>query len=262
MGILNATPDSFSDGGLYDDQERAISRAEQMVKDGADVIDIGGESTRPGHTPVSIKDEIDRVVPIIEGISQHIDVPLSIDTYKAETAEAAVKAGAHLINDIWGAKKNPEIASVAAQYHVPIILMHNREDQQYELFMRDVLHDLYESITIAKKAGVRDDQIILDPGIGFAKGFKEDMEILRNLDQIVGLGYPVLLALSRKRLIGTALNLPVGERIEGTAAANCFGIQKGCHMIRVHDVKEMSRAAKMTDVILGKDECYGQDLYQ
>lgn len=262
MGILNATPDSFSDGGLYDDRERAISRAKQMMKNGADLIDIGGESTRPGHTPVSIEDEINRVVPIIEGISKQIDVPLSIDTYKAETAKAAVKAGAHLINDIWGAKKDPEIASVAAESQVPIILMHNRENQQYDSFMRDVLHDLYESITIAKKAGVRDDQIILDPGIGFAKGFKEDMEILRNLDQIVALGYPVLLALSRKRLIGTALDLPVDERVEGTAAANCFGIQKGCHMIRVHDVKEMSRAAKMTDAILGKGECNGQDLYQ
>ena len=262
MGILNATPDSFSDGGLYDEREKAVSRAKQMVQDGADLIDIGGESTRPGHTPVSIENEIKRVVPLIQEISQTVNIPLSIDTYKAETADAAIRAGAHLINDIWGAKKNPEIATVAATHKVPIILMHNRENKQYDSFVRDVLNDLYESITIAKKAGVEDNQIILDPGIGFAKGFKEDMEILRHIDEIIALGYPVLLALSRKRLIGSVLNLPVDERVEGTIAANCYGIEKGCHMVRVHDVKQMSRAAKMTDVIIGKGKLDGQDLYK
>ncbi|MBS4210824.1 dihydropteroate synthase [Bacillus sp. FJAT-50079] len=252
MGILNTTPDSFSDGGRYNTREIAIEHARKMVADGADIIDIGGESTRPGHTPVTAEEESERVVPVIETLAQTIAVPLSIDTYKAETAHRAIAAGAHIINDIWGAKKDPEIANVAAQHHVPIILMHNRDNQNYDVFIRDVLHDLYESITIAKKAGVNDDQIILDPGIGFAKGYNEDIEIMKNLDKIVSLGYPVLLALSRKRMIGTALDLPVEERIEGTGAANCFGIQKGCHMIRVHDVKEMSRMAAMTDVLIGK----------
>lgn len=249
MGILNVTPDSFSDGGNFVETKSAIDHAKQMVQDGADIIDIGGESTRPGFFPVSARDEISRVVPAIQQLTDTIDVPLSIDTYKAETAKASILAGAHIINDIWGAKKDPEIANVAAELNVPIILTHNRENMDYDSFMRDSLYDLYESINICKKRGVRDDQIILDPGIGFAKTYEQNIEMMQNLDKVVGLGYPVLLGTSRKSMIGYALGLPVSERMEGTGATVCFGIMKGCQIIRVHDVKEMARMAKMMDVL-------------
>ncbi|CAM4247350.1 dihydropteroate synthase [Lederbergia lenta] len=257
MGILNATPDSFSDGGQYNAPDFAVAHAKQMIKDGADIIDIGGESTRPGHDPVSIEEEVNRVVPIIKAIAENAAVPISIDTYKAETARRSILAGAHIINDIWGAKKDPEIADVAAEYNTPIILMHNREQRNYDVFIRDVLNDLYESISIAKKAGVADEKIILDPGIGFAKDFAENLEMMKNLDKLTALGYPVLLATSRKRMIGTALDLPVEERMEGTGATVCFGIQKGCHIMRVHDVKEISRMAIMMDALMGKGEKNG-----
>lgn len=254
MGILNITPDSFSDGGLYNHHTLAVNHAEEMVANGADIIDIGGESTRPGHEPVTVEEEIARVVPIIEALAMKVNVPISIDTYKAETAKWAANAGATMINDIWGAKKDPEIATVAAETGLPIVLMHNREDRNYSSFVRDVLNDLYESISIAKKAGVADEQIIIDPGIGFAKDYEENLKMMANLDKIVGLGYPVLLATSRKRMIGTALNLSVDERMEGTGATVCFGIQKGCQMVRVHDVKEISRMAQMMDTLMGKGE--------
>jgi dihydropteroate synthase len=257
MGILNVTPDSFSDGGQFFKNEQAIDHARQLEEDGADILDVGGESTRPGHHPLSAQDEILRVIPVIETIAKDITIPISIDTYKAETAKQAIEAGAVIINDIWGAKKDPEIASVAADYDVPIILMHNREERNYQCFIRDVLQDLYESITIAKKAGVKDEQIILDPGIGFAKDFEENILMMKNLDKLVGLGYPVLLATSRKRMIGHALNLPVDQRMEGTGATVCYGIEKGCHMVRVHDVKEMCRMAKMMDVLVGKGDSNG-----
>ncbi|WP_018663712.1 dihydropteroate synthase [Heyndrickxia acidiproducens] len=261
MGILNVTPDSFSDGGNFFKQDAAVTHAFQMVEDGADIIDIGGESTRPGHQPISAEKELERILPVIRAIAGKVDAPLSIDTYKARTADEAITAGAHIINDVWGAKRDPEIAAVAAKRHVPIILMHNREQQDYQNFMRDALYDLYESINIAKKAGVGDDQIILDPGIGFAKGLKEDVEMMRNLDRLVALGYPVLLAPSRKRMIGHTLGLPVDERMEGTGAAICYGITKGCQLVRVHDVKEISRMVKMMDVFIGKGETNGQDYH-
>ncbi|REJ19146.1 MAG: dihydropteroate synthase [Caldibacillus debilis] len=252
MGILNVTPDSFSDGGLYNELDKGLAHAAEMVNDGADIIDIGGESTRPGHTPVPAEEEIRRILPFIEEMSKRISVPISVDTYKAETAERALKAGAHIINDIWGAKKDPEIADVAARYEVPIILMHNRDNMDYESLMRDVLYDLYESINIAKKRGVRDSQIILDPGIGFAKTYEQNIEVMKNLDKISALGYPVLLGTSRKSMIGHALNLPVSERLEGTGATVCYGIMKGCDIVRVHDVKEISRMVKMMDILTGK----------
>ncbi|MEK5388862.1 dihydropteroate synthase [Margalitia sp. FSL K6-0131] len=257
MGILNVTPDSFSDGGKFIDKEKALFHAKEMVSDGADIIDIGGESTRPGHEPVSAKEEIARIFPIISALSKEISIPISIDTYKAETAQKALEAGAHIINDVWGAKKDPEIADVAAEHDVPIILMHNRENRDYTNFIRDVLNDVYESISIAKKAGVRDENIILDPGIGFAKDVKENIEMMKNLDKLVGLGYPVLLATSRKTMIGQILNLPPHERMEGTGATICYGIDKGCQLIRVHDVKEMSRMAKVMDILAGKGEYDG-----
>lgn len=252
MGILNVTPDSFSDGGKFNFLDKAIEHAIQMVENGADIIDIGGESTRPGHTPLSLEEELERVLPVINAISKRVNIPISVDTYKAEVAKQSLEAGAHIINDIWGAKKDADMAKVAAEYQVPIILMHNRRERNYQEFFRDALNDLYESIMIVKNAGVKDEKIILDPGIGFAKNYQEDIEMMRNLEKLVGTGYPVLLAPSRKRMIGNTLDLPVGERLEGTGAAICYGIQKGCQMIRVHDVKEISRMAKMMDTLLGK----------
>lgn len=257
MGILNVTPDSFSDGGKYNHLENAVTHAKQMIADGADILDIGGESTRPGHERISEEEEINRVVPAIEAISRKIRVPISIDTYKSKVAKSAVDAGAAIINDIWGAKEDPEIADVAAETGVPIILMHNRNDRNYSNFIRDVLNDLYESISIAKKAGVSDEQIILDPGIGFAKDLKGNLEMMRHLDTLVSLGYPVLLGTSKKSMIGGVLDLPVSERTEGTGATVCYGIQKGCQIVRIHDVKEMSRMAKMMDAMIGKGEYRG-----
>ncbi|MGJ7913681.1 dihydropteroate synthase [Neobacillus sp. LXY-1] len=257
MGILNVTPDSFSDGGRFNVIEMAIEHAKEMVANGADIIDIGGESTRPGFTAVSLDEELERVIPVIEAIAQHVQVPISIDTYKAEVAKQALKAGAHIINDIWGAKADDQMATVAAEFDAPIILMHNRHDRQYSMFVRDVISDLFESITLVKNAGVKDHNIILDPGIGFAKDYQENLMMMQNLDKLTMLGYPVLLGTSRKSLIGQALNLPVSERMEGTGATVCYGIQKGCQIIRVHDVKEMSRMAKMMDALMGKGDQIG-----
>lgn len=252
MGILNATPDSFSDGGSYNEVEAAIRHAVEMVKEGAHIIDIGGESTRPGFAKVSEEEELKRVVPIIEAVSNEVNVPISIDTYKAEVAKRAIEAGAHIINDVWGAKAEPKIAEVAAHYDVPIILMHNRDNMNYRNLMSDMIFDLYESVRIAKNAGVRDENIILDPGLGFAKTMDQNLEVMRNLEQLHVLGYPILLGTSRKSFIGHVLDLPVDERVEGTGATVCLGIQKGCSIVRVHDVKEMDRMTKMMDAMLGK----------
>lgn len=256
MGILNANPDSFSDGGKFNEKERALKHAVEMIENGADIIDIGGESTRPGYVEISVEEELERVIPIIELLSKEIDVPLSIDTYKGEVAKQAIEAGAHIINDIWGAKKDGNMAAIAAKKNVPIILMHNRDNQTYSSFIEDVLADLADSIIIAKSAGVSDHNIILDPGIGFAKDLSQNLEMMRGLDKLVEMGYPVLLGTSRKSLIGNVLNLPVSERVEGTGATVCYGIEKGCQIIRVHDVKEMKRMATMMDALIGKGK-YG-----
>lgn len=252
MGILNATPDSFSDGGIYNNIEAALKRAKEMVEEGVDVIDIGGESTRPGATYVEAEEEINRVIPIIKAIKKELVVLISIDTYKSQVAEEAIKAGADIVNDVWGLKKDKNMAKIIARYDVPCILMHNRDERPYENLMRDLLEDLYESIDLAKKAGIKQDKIILDPGIGFAKNYEENLEVMNNLEKIVALGYPVLLAASRKRMIGYTLDLPVDQRLEGTLATTVIGIMKGCHMIRVHDVLENKRAALMTDKIIKK----------
>lgn len=257
MGILNMTPDSFSDGGRYNAVDTALERARQLIQDGADIIDVGGESTRPGYEQISSEEEIERVVPIIEFLAQEVNVPISIDTYKADVARAALKAGAHIINDIWGAKADPDMAKVAADTGAPIILMHNREAKPYQDFMRDALNDLYESIQLVKGAGVKDEKIILDPGIGFAKTLEENLLMMRNLRIITSLGYPVLLGTSRKSMIGHTLQLPVEERVEGTIASVCLGIQQGCSIMRVHDVKENARAARMMDAMLGKVKVNG-----
>lgn len=254
MGILNVTPDSFSDGGNYHHVERAVSHALEMVENGADIIDIGGESTRPGFEPVPLEEELQRVLPIVQAVARAVNVPISIDTYKAEVAKQALQAGAHIINDVWGAKADATMAAVAAEFQVPIILMHNRKHRDYQFFVRDVFQDIFESIALAKQAGVKDEMIIVDPGIGFAKDHLENVEMMRNLDKLVSFGYPVLLGTSRKSIVGNVLKLPVDERVEGTGATVCYGIQKGCQFVRVHDVKEISRMVKMMDALMAKGE--------
>lgn len=249
MGILNVTPDSFSDGGSYDSKEKAIQQAIKMEEDGADIIDIGGESTRPNHQPVSLEEEIDRVIPIIKAIREYTNLPISIDTYKAETAKQAIEAGADIINDIWGAKREPEIARVAAQYNVPIILMHNRSNKNYTDLIHDMKIDLKESIDIALDAGVQEDKIVLDPGVGFAKTAEDNLIVMNQLEQFVRMGYPVLLATSRKRFIGGVLDLPAEERDIGTGATTCLGITKGVQMVRAHNVKVNVELAKMMDAM-------------
>lgn len=252
MGIVNVTPDSFSDGGRFYDLDRAVEHAKQLVADGADIIDIGGESTRPGAEKVSLEEELRRVIPVVKAVAQEVDVPISVDTYKAEVARQAIEAGAHIINDVWGAKADEKMAEVAAFYDVPIILMHNRHDLQYRDLISDMISDLMESVAIVKRAGVKDENIILDPGIGFAKTFEHNLEIMRRLDEFAKLGYPLLLGTSRKRFIGRVLDLPVDERVEGTGATVCFGIAKGAHIVRVHDVLPIARMAKMMDAMIGK----------
>ncbi|MET1013236.1 MAG: dihydropteroate synthase [Paenisporosarcina sp.] len=252
MGILNVTPDSFSDGGQFDAIEKAIVHAKQMVNDGAKIIDIGGESTRPGHEPVSVEQEIARVIPVIKALSKELDVMISIDTYKAEVAEQAILAGAHIINDIWGAKKEPAIVDVAAKYQVPIILMHNRNNTEYTDFWNEVRSDLEGSVQLAKDAGVAEEHIWLDPGIGFGKTTEQNILMMQHLSDLSELGYPVLLGTSKKSMIGNVLNLPVTERLEGTAATVSYGVMHGCHIMRVHDVKEIVRTVKMMDVLTGK----------
>ncbi|KFL42958.1 dihydropteroate synthase [Lysinibacillus sp. BF-4] len=252
MGILNVTPDSFSDGGNYTSVAKAVAQAKKMVAEGAKIIDVGGESTRPGHVEISEEEEIARVVPVIEALVREVHAVISIDTYKANVAEAAIKAGAHMINDVWGAKADARMASVAAQYNVPIILMHNRDNTDYKYFWLEVHKDLQQSLAIARAAGVPDAHIILDPGIGFGKTTAQNIKMMQHLPDLVAMGYPVLLATSRKSMIGNVLDLPTAERLEGTMATVVYGIDRGCHMMRLHDIEPMRRAMKMTDVLVGK----------
>ncbi|EFM10859.1 dihydropteroate synthase [Paenibacillus curdlanolyticus YK9] len=259
MGILNATPDSFSDGGRYDTVQAAVERAKQMVAEGADILDIGGESTRPGYVPVPEEEEIRRVVPVIHAIRQALPhIPLSIDTYKPETARQSLAAGAHIINDIWALRHDPRMAVAAAEFECPVILNHNRPDRNYTNFVGDVIADLQESIRIAHAAGVRDDRIWLDPGIGFAKDYDENIAMMGRLTDLAELGYPVLLGTSRKGFIGQALGgVPSHERVEGTAATVSIGIMQGCGIVRVHDVQAMKRVSLMTDAIVYRDRGKG-----
>lgn len=250
MGILNVTPDSFSDGGRYNTKDLAVKHALQMMEDGADMIDIGGESTRPGHIPVEEQEEIERVVPVIEAIHREAPhIPISIDTYKSGVAKEALKAGAHIINDIWGFKADQRMAEVAVEFDCPVILMHNRHDRNYDNLLEDVANDLLDSVEIAVEAGVKKEMIILDPGIGFAKDYTENLKVMQSLDQLTMLGYPMLLATSRKRFIRTALDLEVDEVAFGTAATVAFGIAQGCQIVRVHDVRDMKRTAQMCDAM-------------
>lgn len=251
MGILNVTPDSFSDGGLWDHPDKAVEHALRMAADGADIIDIGGESTRPGHKPVGLEEELSRVLPVIESIHRAAPhIPLSIDTYKAEVARQAIAAGAHIINDIWGCKADPEMAAVAAAADCPIILMHNRQERDYTNLSVDMSADLKESIDLALAAGVKPANIILDPGIGFAKDFNENLQAMMLLDGLTEFGYPLLLATSRKKFIRTVLDLPADDVVEGTAATVAFGIAQGCQIVRVHDVSLIKRTVKMCDAML------------
>lgn len=251
MGILNITPDSFSDGGSYTSVERAVQQAHRMMEEGADIIDIGGESTRPGHAPVSEEEELARVIPVIEALQQQLPhLPLSIDTYKAEVARQSLAAGAHIINDVWGGMADPAMFAVAATANCPYILMHNRHDMDYTELVADVKTDLQRQITLARDAGIQRDNIILDPGIGFAKNADHNLELMSRLDELAELGYPMLLGTSRKRFIRTVLNLPADDVVEGTTATTAFGIAQGCQIIRVHDVKPNKRVAVMCDAML------------
>ncbi len=250
MGILNVTPDSFSDGGKWNDRDRALRHVEEMVEQGADLIDVGGESTRPGYTPVGEEEEIARTEPIIRAVKEHFDVPVSLDTWKAEVARAGIQAGADLINDIWGLKKDGEMAEVIAESGLPCCLMHNRQNVEYHSFMQEVAADLAETIRLAEEAGIGDDRIILDPGVGFAKSCEQNLEIINCLEELKVFGYPLLLGCSRKSVIGLTLDLPLEQRLEGTLATTVVGVMKGCMFVRVHDVRENVRAVRMTEAIL------------
>lgn len=279
MGILNITPDSFSGDGLIttpsgNDQPveeaeipaLALAQAQLFVEAGADILDVGGESTRPGSQPVTEQQEMQRVLPVIEALVSNLDIPISVDTYRAAVADAALQAGANMVNDVWGFKADPDIAHVAARHHVPVVLMHNRSSWAnaeikerlggryigipYEDLIADIQRELLESVAIAQAAGIPDEHILLDPGIGFGKTVEQNLELLDRLDEIRALGYPVLFGPSRKSFIGYTLDLPPDQRLEGTAAAVAIGIDRGGDIVRVHDVEYMARVARMTDAIL------------
>lgn len=252
MGILNITPDSFSDGGRFNRIEKALEQAYLMAEEGADIIDIGGESTRPGHTPITIEEELTRVMPVISTLKKDnsFKIPLSIDTYKAAVAEQALSAGVEMLNDIWGLKKDRSLGRVAAKYRVPVCLMHNRHSTVYADLIPDIIQELEKSIDFAHRAGIEDDKIIVDPGIGFGKDLQQNLDVMRHLQLFCGLGYPLLLGTSRKSMIGKTLDLPVDDRLEGTLATIVYGIIAGADIVRVHDVKQVRRAAAMTDAII------------
>jgi len=283
MGILNVTPDSFSGDGLlaspdsppakgegWGGVEAAVEQARSFLASGADILDVGGESTRPGSEPVDAKAEMARVIPVIQALSKEFPGALiSIDTYKSAVAEAAFQAGAHMLNDVWALRADPALAGVAARYNAPVILMHNRSNPttfevrqqlgnayigaEYDDLIEDVRRELMDSVRLAEKAGIDSSRVILDPGIGFGKTVEHNLELIRRLDEIRALGYPVLLGPSRKSFIGYTLDLPPDQRVEGTAAAISVGITRGADIIRVHDVEHMVRVARMTDAILRKD---------
>lgn len=262
MGILNVTPDSFSDGGRYNSIDTALYQTEKMLSEGMDIVDIGGESTRPGYTMISDEEEIQRVVPVIEAVKSRFDVPVSLDTYKYRVAEAGISAGADLINDIWGLKYDSgEMAAVIADSGLPCCLMHNRRDTDYNSFFSDVTEDMRKTLEIAEKAGISREKIIADPGVGFAKSYENNLEIIDRLDQFRSeTGLPVLLGASRKSVIGLTLGLPSDERVEGTVALSVIGAMKGVSFVRVHDIKENARAVRMAMAVM-KGYKNGQDLY-
>ena len=250
MGILNVTPDSFSDGGKFNQMDAALYRVEEMIREGADIIDVGGESTRPGYEQISEEEEIARVVPVIEQIKARFDIPVSLDTYKASVAEAGIQVGADLINDIWGLKGDDRMAAVIAKSGLPCCLMHNRKEAVYQNYIQDVLADLEETLEIAQRVGLAREKIVLDPGIGFAKTYEQNLLLLQQLEAMHSFGCPVLLGTSRKSVIGLTLDVPASERVIGTVATTVMGVMKGCSFVRVHDIRENVEAIKMTEAVL------------
>lgn len=250
MGILNVTPDSFSDGGKYNQMDQALFHGEALVQAGADILDIGGESTRPNHHRIADEEEMERVCPIIEALRSRFDIPISLDTYKTPVARAGIQAGADMINDIWGLKWDGTMAKTIAETGVAVCIMHNRREAEYKNYMEEVVEDLKESLYLAKEAGIDGNKICIDPGIGFAKNLEQNLQIMKHLDRLQELKVPILLGASRKSMIGLTLDLPVDQREEGTIATTVFGIMKGCSIIRVHDVTGNLRAAKMTLAML------------
>ncbi len=271
MGILNVTPDSFSGDGLLQNTDfvaQAVAQAERMIAEGADILDVGGESTRPGSQPITADEELRRVLPVIKALRQFSDIPISIDTSKAMVAEAALAAGADMLNDVWGLRLDPDIAAVAARARVPVVLMHNRSHPKeasidpalggryvgvaYDDLLSDVQRELRISIDVALRAGIPEEHIILDPGVGFGKTVEQNLELLNRLDEIKAMGYPLLLGTSRKSFIGYTLNLPPDQRDEGTAATTVIGILRGADIIRVHNVRMNVRVARMSDAVVRK----------
>jgi len=259
MGILNITPDSFSDGNLYLDPHRAVARALEMIEEGVDIIDIGGESTRPGAAPISFEVELSRVIPVINAIRQKTDIMISIDTYKSKLAQAAFKAGAQMLNDISGLTFDKMMIHSAAQANVPVVIMHIKgqplqmqENPHYNNLMQEILNFFRNRIEQAEAAGIHKKNIILDPGLGFGKRPDDNFELIRDLKQIASLGYAILLGPSRKSFIGHVLNVPIKDRLEGTSALVTAGILNGGNIMRVHDVKSMKKVALITDHLKGK----------
>ena len=257
MGILNVTPDSFSDGGKWNQKDIALKHVEEMLEQGMDILDIGGESTRPGHIQISEEEEIERVCPIIESVKANFDVPISLDTYKSKVAESGIKSGAGLINDIWGLKYDEKMAEVIARNNVSCCLMHNKNEAVYNSFLKDVMAELAECVEIAKKANISDEKIMLDPGVGFGKNTEQNLYIIKEIGEFNKLGYPVLLGTSRKSVIGNTLKLDTSERLEGTLATTAIAVANKIGFVRVHDVKENVRLIKMLEAIYES----GSDLY-
>ena len=250
MGVINVTPDSFSGDGLGSDLPAIVEQARRFQEEGADILDVGAESTRPGSSPVGVSEELARLIPALEAIRSRVDLPISVDTYKSEVALRAVEAGAGIINDVWGLKADPGIARVAADSGAGLVIMHNQENRRYQDLLPDILASLSRSIGIAREAGVAEEQIIVDPGIGFGKTPEHNLEVLGRLDEFKALGHPLLVGASRKSTIGLVLDLPADQRVEGTAATVALSIAGGADIVRVHDVKEMVRVCRMSDAVL------------
>lgn len=251
MGIVNVTPDSFSDGGEFASVEKAVSQAKRLIAEGADIIDVGGESTRPGSEEISAPEELKRVLLVVKALLKEVNVPISVDTYKASVAQAVLKEGVHIINDVWGLSRDKEMAKVIASFQVPVVIMHNQIGTKYSSdIMEEIKRFLTGGINRALQAGVKEEQIIIDPGIGFGKDFQQNLIVISRLEELQELGYPLLLGTSRKSFLGKILDLPPKERVEGTLATTVLGIMKGTDFVRVHDVKENQRGAKVTDAII------------
>ena len=249
MGILNVTPDSFSDGGKWNNVDKAVAHAVKMAEEGAAIIDVGGESTRPGYTQITDDEEISRVVPVISAIKKQLNIPISVDTYKSKVAKAALDAGADLVNDVWGFKYDKDMAKVVVEYNATCCLMHNKDKIEYKDFINDMISETLECADIALNSGVKKENIILDPGVGFGKTYEMNLLAIKHLDKLCQAGYPVLLGCSKKSVIGNTLDLPINERLEGTLVTTVMAVLSGCAFVRVHDVKENIRAVKMAQAI-------------